>query len=79
MVYTPVVNWGAYINIELLTSLFKGFIGSEEIVYKHKQEVGMYGFFMAWILCVAIMHLATDVRVDESAADATVAVIWLMW
>ena len=26
--------WGAYININLLTSLFKGFIGSEEIVYQ---------------------------------------------
>jgi hypothetical protein len=33
-------GWEAYVDIKLLTSLFKGFIGSERIVYKHKQEVG---------------------------------------
>jgi hypothetical protein len=32
------------VYIKLLTSLLKSFIGSEEIVYKQKQEVGMSGF-----------------------------------
>ena len=44
----------------MLTSLFKGFMGSEEIVYKHKQEVGIYRFCTAWI--ILCLRLATPRR-----------------
>ena len=53
---TVVPRWGAYIDIKLLTSLFKGFIGSEEIVYKHKQEVGRFLHGLGTVYVVSIMR-----------------------
>jgi hypothetical protein len=46
-VHVPVVNRsanGGELTL-MLTGLFKGFMGSEDIVYKHKQEVGKLGSY----------------------------------